>query len=411
MTFKDKISSFLASIAVAFFVDIKCINYILKAMFNFEEEGGFMPILYLSVIIVLLFVSLLQYKYLMKTNKYVIFILLYILAWYQFTTNVIGVPRVPFQFLCVFTLAAFLTPSIVQIDPKIFTKCVMLLPLVGVFYSKTIFSIQDSVSNTLSLQVSYAFLVPVIATIIYTKFYYRQENYIEKAIGLFAVSVNLIYAYQMLSYGSRGPFLCIISLLLYFIVVKKCSGNGVKLQKNKTLLVLIVGVFVSIFFIETLTFVSSTLHTLGLNFNVIDKSLQKFAEIGNISNGRDIIAGITIKGILEKPLFGYGMDQFENNTGIVYPHNFVLQILYDGGMFFFILFLVPIIYKLYKRIKVCNENEYFLIPFFFFISVPGALLSTDLWYNERLWIFFGVVFASNFISKNICRKTCPAKYK
>lgn len=410
MTFKDKISASLASIAVAFFIDIKCINYILKAILNIEEEGGFMPILYMTVIIVILFVSLLQYKYLMRINKYVIFIFLFILAWYQFTNSVIGAPRVPFQFLCVFTLAAFFAPSIIQIDPKIFLKFVMLLPSVGVFYSSTIFSIQDSMNNTLSLQVSYAFLVPVVATIIYVKFYYMQENHLGKAMGMLAVFINLIYVYQILSYGARGPFLCIVSLLLYFILVKKRRGSGVIFKKNISLLILIVGIFVSIFFIETLTVASSSLHTLGLNLNVIDKSLHKYAEIGDISNGRDYIAGITINGILEKPLFGYGMDQFENNTGIVYPHNFILQILYDGGLFFFLLFLVPVIYKLYKRIVACNINEYILIPFFFFISVPGALFSTDLWYNERLWIFFGVVFASSFISDKGIRKTVAAKY-
>lgn len=396
---KLSFSSFLASFVLAFFVDIKCINYILRAMLNIEEDGGFMTLLYIVVFIALIFVSLLQKDNLSKINKYVIFIVIYILAWYQYTNNFIGTPRVPFLYLCVFTLVAFFAPSIVKIDFKTFIKSVILLPFLGVIYSSSIFSTQDSANNTISMQISYAFLVPVMATIIYLKLYYKQESYLWKIIGVLSIFVNSIYGYQLLSYGSRGPFLCIISLLLYFVLLKKSDGLGVRLQKNKSLIILILGYVMSIFLLETLTIISYTLHAIGLNLNVVDKNIRKIFETGDISNGREFLAEFTIIEITKNPTFGYGLDQFQNNTGIIYPHNFVLQILYDGGLIFFTILLVPIICKLYKRIKLCDENEYYLIPFFFFISVPGALLSSDIWYNERLWIFFGVVFASSFVGK------------
>ena len=62
--------------------------------------------------------------------------------------------------------------------------------------------------------------------------------------------------------------------------------------------------------------------------NVIDKNMRMIAE-GDMSNGRDYIEGIALHKIAESPIFGYGLDQFENNTGMVYPHNFVLQMVFQ----------------------------------------------------------------------------------
>lgn len=407
---KSSFSSLLASFAVAFFIDIKCINYIMRAMLNIDEEGGFMSLLYIIVSISLLGISLLQKNSIFKIDKYVVFILVFILAWYQYTDAMIGVPRVPFLILGVFTLVAFITPSIVQINPKTYIKAVMLLPSLGVLYSSNIFSTQDSASETISMQISYAFLVPVMATIIYLKKYYRQESRFWKRIGGLSVFINAIYGYQILSLGSRGPFLCIISLLIYFILFKKREdGSGVIIKKSNASLIMILVFFTSLFLIDILTFLSSSLHSFGIDLNVINKNIRMIAE-GDMSNGREYIAGLTIQEFTKNPIFGYGLDQFENNTGIGYPHNFVLQILYDGGLFFFVILLIPVIYKLYTKIKTCDENEYFLIPFFFFVSVPGALLSADLWYNERLWIFFGVVFASHFIGNMPNENKACVKY-
>lgn len=387
----------LASVAVGFFVDIKCFNYILIALLNTNEESGFMSTFYVLIAGLLIAISYLQRNKLSSINKYVLFIVALIFLWYQYTSQTIATPRVPFLFLCVFTITAFVIPSMVSIDAKTFIKSVMLWPVIGVFYISRIFSIEDSDTETISIQVSYAFLVPVIATIVYLKNYYSTERPIQKLIGFVTVLVNLIFCYKMVSYGSRGPFLCIVTLILYYAIFKKSDGYGVTVNKNKTILFTSGFMLVSSFLIEFLSVVSGLLHALGINLNVIDKSLRKVAESGDITNGRDFIYGIATDGILDRPIFGHGMDQFENNTGIVYPHNFILQVLYDGGIVFFSILLVPLLVKLIKRIRTCNYEEYSLIPFFFFISVPGALLSADLWYVERLWLFFGVLFATNFV--------------
>lgn len=398
-------SSFFGSVLFAFFVDIKCINYILNAMLgtNSEEEGGFLVTLYIAASVFLIITSILQKNSVFRINKYVIFLILYILAWYQYTNAVIGVPRIRYITLCMFTLVAFISPSMVQINPKIFIRSVMLLPLMGVFYSSVIFSIQGGQNELHYMPMCYAFLVPVLATIIYLINDYKQDSSFWKIIGMVSVSINFFYGYKILTLGPRGPFLCIISLLLFYFLFKKKEGLGIKIQGNKTILIIISGFFISAFLWEISTYLNSTFHFLGIDLNAINKNIE-LSRAGDMSNGREFISGIAIKGFIENPIFGYGFDQFENNTGICYPHNFVLQILYDGGLLFFFLLLVPVIYKLYVRMKTCDINEYMLIPFFFFISVPGAMISSDMWLIERLWIFFGVVFASHFIGIQDAKK-------
>ena len=391
-------SSFLASFLVAFFVDVKCINYILMAITSsdIEEEGGFLMPLYIAVFVILIVVSALQKNNMFKMNKYMFFLILYILAWYQYTNAVIGAPRIRFLTLCLFTVVAFMTPSMVRINPKTFIKSVMLLPSIGILYSSRLFTITNNAYETLFMPICYSFLVPVLATIIYLKNYYKEEKLSWKILGMISVLINAFYGYQILSFGPRGPFLCIVSLLLFYILFKKREGLGVKIQENKTFLVVILAIYVSAFLLETLTSLNSLLNFLGVDSTVLTKSIGMMAE-GDITNGRNYISGIAVKGILDNPIFGNGFDQFEKNTGIAYPHNFVLQVLYDGGLLFFLILLVPVLHILYVKMKTCNVNEYILIPFFFFISVPGALLSSDMWFVERLWIFFGVVFAPNFI--------------
>ena len=204
---KCSFSSFLASFAFAFFVDIKSINYILRAMLNINEESGFMSNLYLIVIIVLLLTSLLQNNNLFKINRYIIFIVLYILFWYQYTNAVIGAPRVPFLYLCVFTVMAFLTPSLVQIDVKTTLKYIMVLPVLGVFYTDRIFESYNKDFDTISMMVSYAFLVPVLANIVYYRKFFKEDTRKERVLFGVASISNLFYLYQLIARGSRGPIL------------------------------------------------------------------------------------------------------------------------------------------------------------------------------------------------------------
>ena len=140
------------------------------------------------------------------------------------------------------------------------------------------------------------------------------------------------------------------------------------------------------------------MESYDISLNVIDKFLDMGAR-GDMSNGRKDIDVFAWKGIWQSPILGHGIAQFERNTGIIYPHHFIIQMIYDGGFILTILVLTPIILSAINKIKKANHDEIICLIFLFFCSVPGALFSGDLWNSNVLWIFFGFVLSKHSIYK------------
>lgn len=100
---------------------------------------------------------------------------------------------------------------------------------------------------------------------------------------------------------------------------------------------------------------------------------------------------------VKKPLFGHGIKSFEYYTGIVYPHNFVYQMLFDIGIIGTLIIIVPLlssVIKIFKRIGD-YENSTVLIALIC-ASVPGALFSGDLWLNPLLWLTFSLILRREY---------------
>ena len=392
---KKSYTILLVTIALAFFINIKGVNIILGAMLGLNEESGFMSILYSSNIIFLYVLSLYIYG-IRNLNKKVIIYISFFLAWYFYTKFFIQEPRISITFFMVFTISAFLIPSIAKVDVKLLLLAIMIIPSIGVFYTSNVFSTEGSLNETISMTASYAFMVPVVATIMYWWFYYKYDGVYMKTIVILFSMINMFFLYEILSFGSRGPFACLLVLILSLVIFKKKKETGISVRKTWFAIMIPTVVFISTFFLDIIFSINMLLGKAGLSFNVLDKFVRMRGE-GDWTNGREYISKITMAGIIDSPIIGHGVDQFENNTGIVYPHNFILQILYDGGLLFFVILLIPLLIKLINKGKNCVMDEYILIILFFVISVPGALVSSDLWNNERLWVFFGFIFSTSFV--------------
>ena len=66
------------------------------------------------------------------------------------------------------------------------------------------------------------------------------------------------------------------------------------------------------------------------------------------------------------------------------------------------LVTVPAIYKIVTSLKKSNYNTIILLLFLFFVSVPGATFSGDLWQQGNLWILTGMLLSNNrLVSKSI----------
>lgn len=384
----------IQSLLVALFADIKCINWSL-VYGGFTNEGAMSLLYFVIVALTFCFSVLGKNKLGSRFNVIQFVIMIWLLGFYFFTQLFIGPPHTQLPMFVIFVIIALLLPYLVRIDAKYFIKGIMFFPFFAIFRLNLVFTQVSDWNDAISMDASYAFLVPITATIGYLFIYFKEENKLEKIFTLILSLINVVYLWQILQYGSRGPLLSII-LLILFLLIFLPSDRGVSVRPG-SLLLMILGILLLFFtFSSSLPFINQVLESSGMNIHAIDKIIRLSAE-GDISNGRNMINAITWSGIIESPIFGHGLDRFDANTGLLYPHNFILQILYDGGILLFLMLLVPVLKASIRIMKTCTKDEYAVFVVLLFSSVPGALFSGDMWGLARLWLFMGYALSKSFV--------------
>lgn len=395
----------LNSLLLAFFLNIQCLNQFLITFSTGIESV--MTLMYMGVtVLIFIFGFLTKKKHTSRLPNIYVIALFYVLMLYFFTPSSSGKPYTSFEFFFVFTVVAYLIPLLTSIDPKILVKATMLLPVPVVLRAEEIFYHNVLNSPTVSMGQSYAFLVPVTASIIYYAMYFKKESFFHKVFGLIGGAANAVFMIYLLLFGSRGPVLAMVLLVGLLLVARfpKVGSYGLSFNRGRIMIGIVVLVLFVLYFISILHFLQS--YFLGKNLSVgfIDKILR-LSESGDISNGRSIIWPVVVNGFWDSPVLGNGFDLF-NNTGLyAYPHNFLFQTIYDGGLLMLSIVTIPSVFKIIHLIKVSNYDSLILIFFLFFISVPGAMFSGDLWQQENLWLFTGMILSNNrMIATKLCIK-------
>ena len=111
--------------------------------------------------------------------------------------------------------------------------------------------------------------------------------------------------------------------------------------------------------------------------------------MGDLSNGRADIYSSVINYILNKPFLGYGMNSspFISSDMIRYPHNFILQLLLDGGIICAIIPIFISIYSIYSLVIKFPKREHTIFLIFLeSISIPYAFLSGNIWQIINFWL-------------------------
>lgn len=385
----------IASLLLAFFADTQILNLIFLAA-N-PSFSGFMAIMYGVIVVLLLFVGIFwQRRSLFSLTPAHIGIFILCNMWYMFTNRYVGQPSVSLPYFCIFTLAAFIIPGIIRIDVRTFLLALFLFPSVGIFYIRQI--ILDSImeEGILSMGKCYSMLIPVLANLVYMRFFFKKEKKWIRIILLPFTAINIFYLIQMTMFGSRGPILCVLLLIASFFVIRVTNDNNFYVQKKRILVIAIGAIILGVSFVPLLQTFNIILAEYDIQIVFVDKFLR-LEDSGDMTNGRMSISNMAIEGFLNSPLVGNGLAQFERNTGEVYPHNFILQLLYDGGLILSCSVLGSILMAAYKKFKHIGTEEFICLLLLFFGSVPGAMFSGDLWNALILWMFFGFLF-----SKKIC---------
>ena len=391
---KSEKITILMSFLVAAFLDIKTINaYMAKG----AEEGGYMAKLYLLVIGGILLL-LLYKKNVKKLPRTSFFISAFLCISYLLTMVVYGSPRVSPIFFIVFTISSFIIPFLVEINARFMLKMMMVLSAPAILYINQIFTFQSLYMETISMGICYAFLTPIIASIVYMSCYFSNESFVQKIISLVLFAINIVFLLYLFLYGSRGPLVAVFSLIIILLLAKVSeNGKGIVFNKRRIRFCILVSIILIGLGFAVFHSLNDFFTSRGINVRFIEKMLIT-EDAGDVSNGRNKLYEMAFSDFCQSPIWGRGVDRFSANHQVEsYPHNFILQILSDGGLLLFLILFVPIIKRVRYLMKSCNIDRFAILLMLFFASVPGAMFSGDLWECSNLWFLFGALLSNRLI--------------
>lgn len=383
-----RINNDIDYIVLAFLFCIPMISFV----FNYNN---IIPILLLSLLILLVINKKLKITkdfktiYSKLTNyKFVFmfilcFLIILALNLYIFGFNSHYIKRVlyfiVYGFLpCLICYILFTEKSSIQIL-KVFKYINFIYGILSVFIYFTNFWVYSTRDR---MAISYYFLPLLIS--IFFELILDTETLKEKTIRLILYAIVFFPYFKFtIELMSRGTILSFF-LCIYFTIL-----SMFKMKKKLIILMIsfIVIAFLYFYGIYVLEFINKIFSFLDISVGFLNKNIM-LLQAGSLGNGRDIIYQNAISGILNHPLLGNGIGSFESLYG-TYPHNFILQSWFEGGIFYMMLMSFPVFYSFIRIIisnKIQKEKKYMFI-FVFFLTIIRLSLSFEYWIDMFYWIY------------------------
>jgi len=280
---------------------------------------------------------------------------------------------------------------------KYFSKVSHLVPWGYIFM---IFVLKKSLlldSNTYEQSISYLLLLPTIVLMGEIIEHFSFKTLIPLSLG------TLI----MLSYGARGPFIC---LLLYMFVKIFFMSNKNNRSNITSISIVAICIYTYMFFFNILATILEFFETLGFSTRVIN-GLINASFFEDVS--RQNIYKLCLERILSNPIVGTGIinDRIyisrvlfsgANPVGY-YPHNIILEILMQFGIFIGIGILVSLILFISRLLlskNVSNDSKNIVLIYigigFFPLLFSGSYIS-----EEQFYILLAICLTINLKNKKI----------
>ncbi len=375
--------------SLACFSMVPVINKILVIVFP-SLSGKIMSILYLLIGLFAICASIrVNGIKNIPANNILVFLIVLV---YFLISDIMKVSSVSYVEIIVYTFLPLLFFYGKNLNTTFYLETCLIIGTLGLPLLNRIFILQYGAAE---MGVSYAFLLSALVSITYL---IRKK----KSVPFVILSImNLIYAFELIFVGSRG---CVLSIFLYILIIllikpSRTSSSGIeKPIRSKIILLLLVIMFFSCYQ-NIFNFCLNIFDKIDVRVEFLYK-IKKLSESDNILNGRKEIFDVALNGFLNSPFIGNGIDSFDFYTGLEYPHNSVLQLLFDMGL----LGAIPILFLFLKGIKNTlkkgTHDEIVFLSLIFFSSVPGSLFSHDLWKDPLLWMTVSMaIYLDNSYSK------------
>lgn len=234
------------------------------------------------------------------------------------------------------------------------------------------------------MRFGYAILPSVIFLFI---FLFRHTKY--KKINIILFILSLI---ELLIFGARGAMLTfLLFAIVYLFFISDIS------KKSKSFISLfIVMVFVSLKFI--FEYLIEKLTDFGLYSYSLTKYLNIFngETLASTSSGRDDIYQLALKRIEDSFWIGSPLDTCYLDTGSLYYHNIILDVLVNFGSIGFLFFLFFLFYNIIKVIRSDDKKRKIIFFILIIVSMGRLFVSSSFWQRPEFWIFVGYCINYNY---------------
>lgn len=242
--------------------------------------------------------------------------------------------------------------------------------------------------QTASYFIAYCFLVDLF--LLRYKDYYKSFHFLDnKWYRLFKVLLLPYFIVMAFFSGGRGAFVTILVGLFFNIgLVKKINPRKFWLGMLSFIIILILVVSI----INKLN--EDFFDLLSTNFERIYALIEGGHLDTSASSGRDQIWAEAFDLFMDNPLLGYGL--FSYMQYIMYPHNFVLEILLQGGLIMMTIFVVFFVRAFGKFRKILKEDKrnILLLPFIIY-SLTQLLFSGSYTFEPFFWFVLSYIYAYN----------------
>lgn len=389
-TKKVLLSNYMLDICISLLLTFKIINYSLVTIMG-STDKGFLGTIFLIISIVsviILFFKILKELMIKRTISVPIYNLLFILIVSAIYFASVDKSNLSLYEFIIYFVLSFILASRKSININRVLTMIMIISLISLTCFNKLFLVQWY--GSVDMDISYSFLPTVVAAIVHLSFFYKNSQHKRFYFVLYAI--NFIFLVQLFLYGERGTLFCILLSLILCWLFKYNSEGKLEIRKLslKLVILMLVSFFALLFYKEILSFIVYIT-------NIDSYAINKFIHMSStdVSNGRFSIYQLALNGFINHPIFGNGIASFKYHTGIIYVHNILFQILYDGGLVLFLSFLFIFI----RGTKsVFNNKSRDLIPFWIYLfptSIVYLSFSNDIWFVPALWVFMG------FLSENI----------
>lgn len=202
---------------------------------------------------------------------------------------------------------------------------------------------------------------------------------ITKNRGYFLLS--LLFTAGIVFVGSRGGLVgAVIALIsiwsIKFLFVQwKIKRNPTISFKKIMILGLLLGGFIILFDSLYRVFMDRFINTT-------------FSSRGIYTSGRDVLYNTSIQMIEERPILGHGIQGFAIRTGEQYPHNMLLEMMNDIGIFGALFFFIFLFFTIYLIFSYSKSKEYI------FASIPIYMIFVQMFsgglYDFRFYFLWAL---------------------